>query len=292
MSRVSIALGIAAALIVVSIAYLSFYTVNPTEQVIVLEFGAPRAVETEPGLHAKIPWVQTVAYIDKRILNVEVPSAVVLSQDNQTYRVDAYARWRISDPIRFNGKSPSRDILTAILDASVRRVLGGQSFAAVLSGDRGRLTREIRDDMNRETADFGIEIVDVGIRRLEPENSDAVFNRMQEERNRAANELRAEGAEVAERIRARADSEATVALAQATREADVLRGEGDAEKTRILGEAYGQDPEFAAFYRSMLAYQQALPGSNTTVVLSPNSEFFRYFVQSQAGAAPRSPRKH
>ncbi|HKD21113.1 MAG TPA: protease modulator HflC [Rhizomicrobium sp.] len=289
MSRVSITLATAAALAITVIAYMTFYTINPMEQVIVLQFGAPRAVETEPGLHAKIPWVQTVAYVDKRLLGVEVPSEEVVSQDKKAFVVAAFARWRISDPIRYNRKSPSLDIathsLTTILDASVRRVLGGQSFAAVLSGERERLMRDIRDDMNAQTMDFGIEIVDVGIRHLDLEDSDAVFTRMREERERAASELHAEGAEVSQLIRARAEREATVIRAEATREADVLRGEGDAEKTRILGEAFGQDPEFAAFYRSMQAYQEALPSTNTTVVLSPSSEFFRYFMQSQGGTA-------
>jgi membrane protease subunit HflC len=284
MSRVSISVAAVAALTAILVAYLTFYTINPMEQVIVLQFGAPRAVETEPGLHAKIPWVQTVAYVDKRLLNVEVPSEEVVSQDKKPFRVAAFARWRISDPIRYNSKAPSTD-LTTILDASVRRVLGGQNFAAVLSDQRERLLRDIRDDMNAQTKDFGIEIVDVGIRHLDLEDSDAIFTRMREERQRVASELRAEGAEISQLIRARAEREATVIRAEATREADIRRGEGDAEKTRILGEAFGQDPEFAAFYRSMQAYQDALPSTNTTVVLSPNNEFFRYFTQSQGGPA-------
>lgn len=235
--------------------------------------------------------MQTVEYIDKRLLNVELPSEEVIAQDKKRLVVDAFARWRIVDPIRFYQRAHDKDIalerLTTILSSSVRDVLGAQSFSAVLSEKRAQMMRDIGDSMNQETKEFGIEIVDVRIRHadLPQKNSEAIFQRMQQERKREANEFRAEGSEISQRIKARADREVTVLIAEATREADILRGEGDAEKTRILGDAYGQDPDFFAFYRSMQAYQDALPGNNTSVVLSPNSEFFRYFLQTQ-GAAP------
>jgi membrane protease subunit HflC len=297
MNRLSLALSVIAGLVLVAIVYLSVYTITPTEQAILLQWGAPRAVETEPGLHVKIPWVQTVAVIDKRLLNVEVPSAEVLSQDGKHLIIDAYAYWRIADPIRFNESAKSKEIagqrLIAILDSNLRRVLGAGSMADVLSGKREQLMRDVRADMNQETKEFGIEIVDVGLRHVDlpQESSDAVFARMQQERERKATQFRAEGSEIAERIRARADREVTVIKAEATREADILQGEGDAEKTRILGDAYSQDPEFSAFYRSMQAYLEALPASTTTAVLSPNSEFFRYFREAP-GAGPRAARKH
>ncbi len=294
MNRLFLALGALAVLLVTGIAFLSLYTINPTEQVIVLQFGAPRAVETEPGLHAKIPVIQTVEYIDKRLLNVESPSEEVIAQDKKRLVIDAFARWRIVDPIRFYRRAHDKDIaverLTTILSSSVRDVLGAQSFSAVLSEKRAQMMRDIRDAMNLETREFGIDVVDVRIRHadLPQPNSKAIFQRMQQERKREATEFRAEGSEISQRIKARADREATVLIAEATRESDILRGEGDAEKTRVLGDAYGQDPDFFAFYRSMRAYQDALPGNNTTAVLSPNSEFFRYFLQTQGAAPPRT----
>lgn len=286
-------LAVAAAATLVA---LSFYTVNPTEQAIVLQFGAPLAVETEPGPHLKLPFVQTVEYIDKRLLNVEAPAEEVTAQDRKRLVVDAFARWRIAQPVRFYRRAISKDIaiqrLSTILSSSVQRVLGSHNFSDVLSDRRSVLMGDIRDDMNRETREFGVEIVDVRIRHadLPPTNSDAIFQRMVQERKREATEFRAEGAEIAQSIKARAEREVTVITAEATREADILRGEGDAEKTRILGDAYGQDPDFFAFYRSMQAYQEALPGNNTSVVLSPNSEFFRFFLQS-GGVAPRAAAK-
>lgn len=298
MSRLSLALSAAAALVLIAIVYLSVYTITPTEQAILLQWGGPRAVETEPGLHFKIPWVQTVAFIDKRLLSVEVPSAEVLSQDGKHLVIDAYAYWRIADPIRFNEIAKNKDVagqrLTAILDSNLRRVLGAVSMADVLSLKREPLMHDVRADMNEETKEFGIEIVDVGLRHVDfpQESADAVFTRMQQEREREATQFHAEGAEIAARIRARADREVTIIKAEATREADILLGEGDAEKTRILGEAYNQDPEFAAFYRSMQAYQEALPASDTTAVLSPNSEFFRYFQQAPGAGSHAAAHKH
>jgi membrane protease subunit HflC len=293
MNRLVLALAAAATLVLVVIVYMSVYTISPSEQAILLQWGAPRAVETEPGLHVKIPWVQTVAFIDKRLLNAEVTSEQVLSQDRKQLFIDAYAYWRIADPIRFNEIAKNKDIagqrLIAILDSNLRRVLGAGSMADVLSAKREQLMRDVRADMNQDTKEFGIEVVDVGLRHvdLQPEASDAVYMRMQQEREREATQFRAEGSEIAERIRARADREVTIIKAEATREADILQGEGDAEKTRILGEAYSQDPEFSAFYRSLQAYQEALPASDTTAVLSPDSEFFRYFQQAP-GSGPRA----
>jgi len=300
MNRYLIAAGAIVALLALVILFSPFYTIDPTQQVIVFQFGAPQAVETEPGLHTKIPWVQTVTYIDKRLLNLEAPSEEVIAQDKKRLVVDSFARWRIVDPLKFYQTLLDQDTailrLTPILSSNVRRVLGAQNFSAVLSGERAQLMRDVCDNMNQETKDFGIKVVDVRIRHadLPPQNSDAIYKRMQQERLREANEFRAEGSEISQRIKARAEREATVLTAEATREAEILHGEGDAEKTKILGDAYGQDPDFFAFYRSMQAYRDALPGNNTSVVLSPNSEFFRYFLQTQ-GSAPNAatrPRKH
>ncbi|HWU27167.1 MAG TPA: protease modulator HflC [Rhizomicrobium sp.] len=296
MNRLAIAVGTCVSFVFILLVALSFYTISPTEQAIVLQFGAPLSIETEPGLHTKIPFVQTVEYIDKRLLNVEAPPEEVIAQDKKRLVVDAFARWRIVDPIKFYrrvyDKDTANERLTTVLGSSVRGVLGEQSFSAVLSDKRDQIMRDIRDAMNQETKDFGIDVVDVRIRHadLPAQNSEAIFGRMQQERKREAFEFRAEGMEISQSIRARADREATVITAEATREADILRGEGDAQKTRILGDAYGRDPDFFAFYRSMQAYQDALPSSSTSIVLSPNSEFFRYF-SGGLGAQAHTPAK-
>jgi membrane protease subunit HflC len=260
------------------------YTIDPTEQALIVYFGAPEGVVTEPGLHAVWP-LRSVLKFDRRLLNLDAPSEEVIAQDKKRIVVDAFARWRIVDSLKFyqtlynlNG-AESR--LLPILSSNIRRVLGSQNFAAMLSMRRSELMHYIRDNLNQETKGFGITVVDVRIRRadLPSENSAAIYSRMQKERQREASEYRAEGDEAAQRIRARAEREVTVIKAEATRQAQVLRGEGDAEKTKVLGDAYGQDADFFSFYRSMQAYQEALPGETTTVVLSPNSEFFKYFGQ-------------
>src|SRR3569832_1602196 len=275
--------------IVVLITQLSsFYFVQQTEEALVLQFGAPQAVSTEPGIHFKTPLTQNVVFFDKRVLLLDVLLVVVIASDKKRMVVDAFARWRIVDPLCFYQSMVDKDTaisrLSPILSSSVRRVLGGQTFAAMLPGKRAQLMLDIRDDMNQDVAGFGIKIVDVRIRHadLPQANSDAIFQRMQKEREREAAEYRAEGDETAQRIRARATREVTILTAEATRESEILRGEGDAEKTRILGEAYGQDAEFFAFYRSMQAYQDSL-GSGTTAVLSPESDFLKYFGKGPGG---------
>jgi len=283
MNRFGLLLGGAAGVLVLLIGLSCFYTVTQTEQALLLQFNAPREIVTEPGLHTKVPWVQSVVFLDKRLLNLEAPSEEVIAQDKKRLVVDAFARWRILDPLRFYQSLYDLDTaqlrLTPILSSNVRRVLGSQNFAAVLSSRRGELMRDIRDNMNQEAKNFGIKVVDVRIRHadLPAENSQAIYNRMKQERKREANEYRAEGSEISQRIRARAEREVTVLLAEATRESSILRGQGDAEKTKTLADAFGQDPDFFAFYRSMQAYETALPGDNTTLVTSPNSDFFRYF---------------
>ena len=278
-SRIAV---LVAAAVVVVVAFLSFFTLNPTQQALVVQFGAPQAVVTEPGLHGKLPW-QSVHIFDKRLLTLDAPSEEVIAQDKKRLVVDAFARWRIVDPLRFYQTLLDQNTalvrLTPILSSNVRRVLGSQSFAAMLSGKRGQLMRDIRNNMNKDTATFGLTVVDVRIRHadLPAANSLAIYQRMQKERQREANEYRAEGDEASQTIRARAEREVTVIVAEATRDAEVLRGEGDAEKTRVLGEAYGRDADFFGFYRAMRAYETSLGGDSTTVVVSPSSEFFKYF---------------
>jgi len=268
----------------------SLFTVHQTQQALVLQVGEPREIVTTPGLHAKLPWpFQNVLYLDKRVLYLDLPSEEVIAQDRKRLVVDAFARWRITDPLRFYQSLNDEDVaqirLRAILGSNVRRILGSQSFAAVLSGERAKLMLDIRDDMNVETKSYGLQIVDVRIRRadLPQQNSDAIYRRMQQERVREANEYRAQGEQISQEVRSKADRDATVIVAEATRQAEITRGEGDAEKNHTFAQAFGQDPDFFAFYRSMNAYQSALKGDNTTVILSPDSDFFRYFG---AGATP------
>ena len=274
------AAAVAAALLVLT----SLYSVHQTQQALVLQFGEPRAVVTDPGLHFKLPW-QSVEYLDRRVLNLDLPEEEVIAQDRKRLVVDAYARWQIIDALRFYQALQSQAVaavrLQPILGSNVRRILGEQTFATVLSGRRAELMHAIRDGVNAETRNFGINVLDVRIRRadLPAANSAAIYSRMQQERVREANEFRAQGAQISQEIRSRADRDATVIRAEATRQSEITRGEGDAEKNRIFGAAFGRDPDFFAFYRSMKAYEAALGGSNTTVVLSPESEFFRYFQQ-------------
>ncbi len=275
----------AVAIIVVLIAMTTtLFTVNQTEQALLLQFGQPRAVITQAGLHAKLPW-QHVVYFDRRVLNLDIPQEEVIAEDKKRLVVDAFARWRITDPLRFNQTLTDQDVarvrLQAIVSSNLRRVLGAQNFSAVLSGERAKLMRDIRDGVNTETNDFGIKIVDVRIRRtdLPQANSDAIYARMVQERKREANEFRGQGGQASEEIKSKADRDATVIRAEATRQSEITRGEGDGERSRIYADAYGKDPEFFNFYRSMTAYQAALSKENTSVVLSPDSAFFKYFQQ-------------
>ena len=280
--------------VALSIALSSLFTVHQTEQAIVLQWGEPKAVATDPGLHVKLPWpFQNVLYVDKRVLNLDLAAEEVIAQDKKRLVVDAFARWRITDPLRFFQSLSNEDVaqvrLQPILGSNVRRILGAQTFAAVLSGERAKLMVDIRDGVNAETRNFGIQIVDVRIRRadLPAQNSDAIYLRMQQERVREANEYRAQGEQISQEIRSKADRDVTVTLAEATRQAEITRGQGDAEKNRIFAEAFGRDPDFFAFYRSMNAYQSSLKGDNTTVILSPDSEFFRYFGSGTGNGTSR-----
>jgi len=276
-------------LLALGLIFSCAFIVTQTQQALIVQFGAPQWIAADPGLHFKMPW-QNVYFFEKRLLNLDAKSEEVIAQDKKRILVDAFARWRITDPLRFYQTLINQDTavtrLTPVLSSNIRRVLGSQDFAAMLSSHRADLMHQIRDNMNGDVKDFGIRIVDVRIRRadLPPENSHAIYDRMRKERQREANEFRAEGDETGQRIRARAEREVTVIKAEATRESAILRGQGDAEKTRMLGEAYGQDPKFFAFYRAMRAYQDSLSGDNTTVVLSPKSAFFKYFGEGPGGS--------
>ncbi|MEO1607947.1 MAG: protease modulator HflC [Pseudomonadota bacterium] len=288
-----IVLGLAATAV-----YLSAFIVRQTEQAIVLEFGRPieSGVITKPGLHWKIPVAQTVDYFDKRILDLDIPPQEVIASDQKRLVVDAFARFRIKDPLEFYKTVRTENIarvrLGAFLEASLRRTLGAATFQDLVRDKRETLMKIITDQVNREATDLGIEMVDVRIRRadLPDANSEAIFRRMQTERQREAAEFRAEGAAEANRIRARADRESTIIIAEANEKSEVIRGDGDAERNNIFAEAFGKDPDFFSFYRSMQAYETGLKAKDTRLVISPNSDFFRYFGDP-LGRKPEPPKQ-
>ena len=282
---------------VVIVGYSSIFTVSQTEQALVVRLGRPVDVVSEPGLHFKAPFIDTVINIDKRILDLENPSQEVIASDQKRLVVDAFARYRIKNALRFYqsiGSIQAANIqLTTLLNAALRRVLGEVTFINVVRDERENLMTRIRDQLDREADQYGIQVVDVRIRRadLPEQNSLAVYKRMQTEREREAQEFRAQGGQKAQEIRSKADREATVIVADANSTAEQTRGVGDAERNRLFAEAYGKDPEFFAFYRSMSAYETGLRSNDTRFLLRPDSEFFRFFANPSghppAAAAPK-----
>ena len=282
---------------VVIVGYSSIFTVSQTEQALVVRLGRPVDVVSEPGLNFKAPFIDTVISIDKRILDLENPSQEVIASDQKRLVVDAFARYRIKDPLRFYqsiGSIQAANIqLTTLLNAALRRVLGEVSFIKVVRDERENLMARIRDYLDKEADQYGIQVVDVRIRRadLPEQNSLAVYKRMQTEREREAQEFRAQGGQKAQEIRSKADREAVVIVAEANSTAEQTRGVGDAERNRLFAEAYGRDPEFFAFYRSMSAYETGLRSNDTRFLLRPDSEFFRFFANPSghppAAAAPK-----
>ena len=269
--------------VVAVVAYSSVFTVDQTEQALVVRFGKPVDVVIDPGLHFKAPFIDTVIPVDKRILDLENPSQEVIASDQKRLVVDAFARYRIKDALQFYqsvGSIQAANIqLTTILNASLRRVLGEVTFIQVVRDEREALMRRIRDQVDKEAGNYGIQVVDVRIRRadLPEQNSQAVYQRMQTERQREAAEFRAQGGQKAQEIRSTADRQATVIIAEANSTADQIRGEGDGERNRLFAEAYGKDPDFFAFYRSMTAYENGMKSADTRFLLQPDSDFFKYF---------------
>ena len=285
-----------ALLLVVIVGYMSLFTVQQTEQTIVLQFGKPVDVVTDPGLHFKAPW-NSVINIDKRILDLENPSQEAIASDQKRLVVDAFARYRIKDALRFYqsvGSIQAANIqLTMLLNAALRRVLGEVTFINVVRDDREKLMLRIRDQLDREADGYGIQVVDVRIRRadLPEQNSQAVYQRMKTEREREAAEFRAQGGQKAQEIRSKADREATVIEAEAKSQAEQIRGVGDAERNRLFAEAYGKDADFFAFYRSMTAYENGLRANDTRFLLRPDSDFFRFFGNPSGKTATETPAK-
>lgn len=282
-------------LVAIVVGYSSVFTVNQTEQALLVRLGEPVRVVTEPGLNFKVPFIDAVISIDKRILDLENPSQEVIASDQKRLVVDAFARYRIKDPLRFYqtlGSIQAANIqLTTLLNASLRRVLGEVTFIQVVRDERDVLMARIREQLDREATSYGIAVVDVRIRRadLPEQNSQAVYQRMQTERQREAAEFRARGGQRAQEIRSKADREATVIVAEANSESEKIRGEGDGERNRLFAEAYGKDADFFAFYRSMSAYENSLKHNDTRYLLRPGSEFFRFFDNPNGKAAGVSP---
>ena len=263
--------------------YLSLFVVKEINQAIVLQFGDPKKIISQPGLQVKIPFIQNVVFIDRRILSLDPAPEEVIASDQKRLIVDAYARFRIVDPLKFyisvGDERVARSRLATIINSRLRGVLGKQSLATLLSEDRSKQMDIIQNDVNTEAKNFGIEIIDVRIKRadLPQANSEAIYKRMQTEREREAKEFRAKGAEMAVTITSTADKEVTVLLANAKKQSEIMKGEGDGQRNKIFAQAFGKDPEFFAFYRAMQAYEKALIGGDTSLILSPDSDFFKFF---------------
>jgi modulator of FtsH protease HflC len=279
------------AAIVGTVFAFAFFVVHQNQTAIVLEFGKPIRIIEQAGLHWKLPFVQNVEYFDKRILDLETAPQEVTASDQKRLIVDAFTRYRIVDPLKFyqavRTEARVRQTLGPLVDSALRRTLGGVPFQDVVRDKREDLMKKIAAQVNTEGKDFGLEVVDVRIKRadLPQQNSKSVFGRMRAEREREAAEFRANGGAEANRIRATAEREATIIKAEAISKSEQMRGEGDAERNRIFAEAYGKDPDFFAFYRSMQAYEAGIKAGDTRMLLSPDSEFFRYFTNPM-GATP------
>ena len=292
MNRRNLAIAGIAVVVAFFLLLSSVFVVNPTQQALVLQFGNFIRTVRDPGLSAKVPFLQSVEFFDKRVLSLDASSVELILGDQKRLVVDAFVRYRIADPLVFRQASGTeaafRGRLEPLILSNLRSIMGGVSLFQVLSKERASLMNQIREKSNEALARFGVELVDVRIKRadLPPENSQAIFARMRAERDREAKELRAQGAEIGQRIRARADRERRVIIADADRQAQITRGQGDGEATRIFAEAVGSDINFFDFYRSMQAYRVALADGQTNLVLSPNNRFLRYFetLQPQGGA--------
>ena len=274
--------------VIVLTAFFSIFIVKEVNQAIVLQFGDPKRILLKPGLNFKLPFIQNVVFLDKRILNLDAPPIEVIASDQKRLIVDAFARFQIIDPLKFyisvGNERVARSRLSTIINSRIRSVLGTQRLQTLLSEDRNKQMALIQDGVNNEAENFGIKIVDVRIKRadLPQANSDAIYRRMQTEREREAKEFRAKGAEMAVTITSTADKEVTVILAEAEKKSEIMKGEGDGERNKIFAEAFGQDADFFAFYRAMQAYEKALIGGETSLIMSPDSEFFKFFGNVKA----------
>jgi membrane protease subunit HflC len=305
------------AIIAAVVLFSATFIVDQRQQALVLRFGGIRQVVLNPGLYFKVPMIENVVYVDKRVLDLDLPQQEVIASDQKRLIVDTFTRYRVVDPVRFYQAVGSvvgaNQRLTQIVNSATRAVLADVTFTAIVKTDRAQLQKRIRDEVNdqsrraegnkanqSEDQSLGIEVIDVRLRRVDlpDQNINEAYERMRTDRGREAAELRAQGDQVAIGIEARADREVTVIVADATRDAEKLRGEGDGERNRIFNEAFGKDHDFFAFYRSMQAYEVGLKSSDTRLLLSPDSDFFRYFtdpfgksknLSTPPGGAPAGP---
>lgn len=278
-------------IVVVAVLFMSVFIVDERQKALVLQFGEVKNTINEPGLAFKVPFIQEVVYYDDRILPLDSAPQEITPSDDRRLVVDAFARWRITDPVQFRravgtgGEATGARRLDRILNAGVREVLGKVDSGAILSSDRVNLMNQIRDRSRTEAASLGIEVVDVRIKRadLPTQNLNATFERMRAEREREAADEIARGNEAAQRVQAQADRTALETTSEARKDAEIIRGEADAARNAIFAEAFGRDPEFFAFYRSLSAYEKALGGQNSTMVITPDSEFFEYLKTDRLG---------
>ncbi|HLJ19337.1 MAG TPA: protease modulator HflC [Stellaceae bacterium] len=283
---------VAAGVVLVTVLMISVFTVHQTQKALVLQFGNPVRVVSEAGLQFKLPLVQDVAYFDNRILDLEPPQEEVIAADQKRLVVDSYARYRIADPLQFfqlvSTEANANTRLSSIINSALRRVIGNVPLASVVAEKRAAVMQQVRDEVNTQAKAWGMDVVDVRIKRadLPAENSDAIFQRMQTERKREAAQFRGEGKREAQKIRANADRQVIEIKATAQQQAEILRGEGDAESIRIYADAFNRDKDFFALYWSLEAYRRSLANGDTTLVLSPDSEFFRFFGSASGTMEP------
>jgi modulator of FtsH protease HflC len=295
MNRLIIAAVVLGGLVLVAAS--SLFAVHQTQQVLITQFGQPIRVADQPGLNWKLPFIQTGISFDRRLIDFDAQGQEVILGDQRRLVVDTFTRYRITDPLRFYQtvgatENGIRLRLGPIVSSSLRNTLGNEPLLAVLSADRARIMGEIRQRVNAEARSFGIEVTDVRIRRadLPEENTQAILSRMQSERERVAREQRAEGAEQAQRIRAAAERDRTVLIAEAQSRAETLRGEGEQLAIRIFAAAYEQDPEFYQFWRTMQAWREAFADGESRLLLSPDSDFFKYFRNLSPNGVPAAVR--
>ena len=287
MSEKILKISIFVAVLTGLLIYSTFFIVKETHQAIVLQLGEPKKVYKDAGLYFKIPLIQNVHFLDKRVIDIDAPAEEVIALDQKRIIVDAYAKFIINDPLKFyisvGNERIAQSRLASIINAKIRGVLGKENLVNLITTNRNKLMSQITKDVAEEAKDFGIDVIDVRIKRadLPSANSEAIFKRMQTERTREAKEFRAQGFEVGQTIKSIADKEVAIILAEARKTSQILRGEGDGLRNKIFAEAFGRDPEFFSFYRAMQSYEKSLiNGSETSLVLSPDSEFFRYFGES------------
>ncbi|KQO45595.1 protease modulator HflC [Methylobacterium sp. CM6241] len=302
MNNPALRTGVLFLLAVLAVAlYASVFTVGQMQQALVIQFGRVRTVLNQtgtekPGLYFKVPLIENVVLFDKRVLDLDLPVQTLLTADRQNLEVDAFARYRIVDPLRFyqsaNNVLRANTLLASFTNSALRNVLARSTRDAIVRTERSHLMNVIQGDVNNQAKELGVEIVDLRMTRVDlpAQNSTAVYKRMITERNREAADIRANGDQISATIKAKADRDVTVVLSEANQTAETLRGQGDGDRNRILVEAFGKDPDFFAFYRSMQAYETGLKGPETRLVINPNSDFFRYFNDPQGRAPATAPR--